>query len=353
MTGTSISALSRPTARLRVLRLVWSSASWAILLTVGIVMVVAGGGERVIWFWVAAVLMAGAALFFGSMLAPLGMAVGLVMAAPLLVGNKIWPHRWWDTAAGGIVQALGVATGAAGAVSVWRSEFPWHAFSDLWLASSEPVAAASALGGLALFALSVWVGARVAERAPTPVADGGMSSRRAAAPAVAEPPGSPASAPPRPATARRPSRALVDPAPEPDEEFWSPTAIEAWRAWRWDGNRLHGMLVPWPSARLKAICSRGHETPGWDCGCGIYAVKDPAHIPRFGLGAEAIYGRVELSGLVIEHEAGYRAQVATITHLWVTEPSLQDVVQAAYPTVDVRVLEGPVEDLSVEGDDTG
>ena len=123
---------------------------------------------------------------------------------------------------------------------------------------------------------------------------------------------------------------------EPDEEFWSPTPVVAWRNWRWTGATLRGMCVEWPSETLTAICESCSDAPGWDHTCGIYALKkreDLANLPW----VENVFGRVELSGLVIEHEQGYRARSARILELWVTGSS--DEVRrlgAHYPRVTIH-----------------
>jgi hypothetical protein len=103
---------------------------------------------------------------------------------------------------------------------------------------------------------------------------------------------------------------------EPEDEFWSPEPIIAWRTWWWNGHTLKGVRAPWEGPELEAKCSVCEEPPGWDCTCGIYAVKSTPRGHVVERKGEAVWGRVELSGLVIEHEDGYRASHVRILELW-------------------------------------
>lgn len=56
-----------------------------------------------------------------------------------------------------------------------------------------------------------------------------------------------------------------------------------------------------------------HPAPQWDCTCGFYAVPaDRLHEWPFG----GLIAEVELSGVVIEHESGYRAQYQRVVGLY-------------------------------------
>ena len=124
---------------------------------------------------------------------------------------------------------------------------------------------------------------------------------------------------------------------EPDEEFWSPTPVEGWRIWRWNGQYLRGMREFWPQANHTARCITCQEVPGWSHTCGIYAVIDRANLRLFGAGSATIIGRVELTGLVIEHDNGYRATRARIVELWVPQPiSVTDAISWRYSDVTVH-----------------
>ena len=133
-----------------------------------------------------------------------------------------------------------------------------------------------------------------------------------------------------------------DPDDVAEEEYWSPTAIPAWRAWGWTGHVLRGVWQPWTSSRFVAECPECREVPGSSHTCGVYAFKSVSDVVAMtGRRSGLVIGRVELSGLVIEHERGYRAQEVKIVEL-MAPPSIAAAVQARYPDVPVRsrLLEG-------------
>jgi hypothetical protein len=137
---------------------------------------------------------------------------------------------------------------------------------------------------------------------------------------------------PEPARSRRvlpwPTRGNEEPA----DEFWSHEPVVAWRQWHWEDGMLHGVWVAWPHSELTATCDACPQVPGWDHTCGVYARKERSSLPGMG-----VIGRVELSGLVLEHEAGYRAERATITELWLPFYVPEAVVRARYPDVVIHV----------------
>ena len=53
-----------------------------------------------------------------------------------------------------------------------------------------------------------------------------------------------------------------------------------------------------------------HDAPQVNCTCGIYAVKTLHHFRSAGYEQFGIYGEVYLWGTVVEHELGWRAQLA-------------------------------------------
>lgn len=96
--------------------------------------------------------------------------------------------------------------------------------------------------------------------------------------------------------------------------------VYAYRAWRLFGSHLVSFSVGlWPSDKpMQATCIKNFFgfwgkhgiTPDEECGCGVYAWK---HIPeKWNLpsGIVPVYGVVELTGKVIVHQRGYRAQYA-------------------------------------------
>jgi hypothetical protein len=128
--------------------------------------------------------------------------------------------------------------------------------------------------------------------------------------------------------------------PEPSEEYWSPDLIEAWRVWTWNGRVLKGSFEhDWPTHRMRADCVVCAEPPGWDCPCGIYAIKDRGLLPLPRRGC-VIIGKVMLSGRVVEHEDGYRASQARITEVWADDPETTWRLALAYPEVGVWLVDG-------------
>ena len=118
--------------------------------------------------------------------------------------------------------------------------------------------------------------------------------------------------------------------------------ISAYRAWFYsiEGTSAHlfplsgvttrseweGAGARWVTASCAVSGSTSHEVPSEDCSCGFYSRKelDPAvgHAAMFHLATvqglpavQVVLGRVLLSGKVIEHEWGYRAERARVAEL--------------------------------------
>lgn len=126
-------------------------------------------------------------------------------------------------------------------------------------------------------------------------------------------------------------------------EYWTPVPVIGWRAWMWTGAELHGYRQPWTGSEFAARCDTCSEIPGQDHGCGVYAVIDRHQLSAFSRplsASEVVVGKVELAGLVIEHERGFRAERARIVELW-APPRLVATVSARYP--DVPVLDSAME----------
>jgi hypothetical protein len=123
---------------------------------------------------------------------------------------------------------------------------------------------------------------------------------------------------------------------EPVEEFWSPEPVVGWRAWQWTGSVLRGVVTEWPRQSFVAWCDHCTEPPGWDHPCGIYGVPRPSQVSAMFPGKPDVVGRVALSGLVVEHETGYRASNATILDLWARSPFVADQLATLYPDVNVH-----------------
>jgi hypothetical protein len=81
------------------------------------------------------------------------------------------------------------------------------------------------------------------------------------------------------------------------------------------------------SAVVGTIASRveghdSHDAPQVNCTCGIYAVKTLDHFRSAGYERFGIYGEVYLWGTVVEHELGYRAQLAYPKNLFLSLDAL-------------------------------
>lgn len=95
--------------------------------------------------------------------------------------------------------------------------------------------------------------------------------------------------------------------------------VDGWRTWTVAGSRdgTDARLLPiagrgrWPvRSPMLAVCGKGrhHRVPGVACTCGIHATHDPDVLRRTR--DPAVLGRVALWGRVLEHELGYRAELA-------------------------------------------
>ena len=258
------------------------------------VVIAASGGSHTIGFWIVALVWL-AAVFYGCILVSF---IALLILSPLaLTAESLLGDRQWNLVAAVakasvLVLAGGVfvATARLGDVSSVRLPTPWPNFG----------------------ALVVIVAAGVASRALWTYARSRRLPKR------------------HPALERRHS------VPEPDEEYWSTDHVVGWRAWNWDGSYLRGVHSRWPTETFEATCTHCDHVPSWGHVCGVYAAKRPGDVHRFH-GGSWIVGRVEMWGDVIEHEYGYRASHARVTHLWVDDPWRAERIDEAYPAVDVAV----------------
>lgn len=266
----------------------------AAILGVPTVAIAVSGGSHTIGFWVVALVWL-AAVVYGAILVSF---ILLLLLSPLvMLAERVFSDPLWDrvtavakVAVLVIAGGMFVAAARLGDVSSIRLPTPWPNFGALLMI----VAAAGA--SYALWSLA----------------------RRQ-----------------RPSK-RTPSYERRHSVPEPDDEYWSADYVVGWRAWNWDGSNLRGVHSRWPSETFVATCTHCEVVPSWDHVCGVYAAKRPADVHIFH-GGSWIIGRVEMWGDVIEHEYGYRASHARITHLWVGDPWRAERIDAAYPTVDVAV----------------
>lgn len=105
------------------------------------------------------------------------------------------------------------------------------------------------------------------------------------------------------------------------DEAWSPWPVHAYRLWGVTTSGLVGMVERWPTPEFEATCKKlplNPDVPHTDerCGeprCGIYAAKRAdrllSDVPTEGGWA---IGLVALTGKVVEHDEGYRAERATV-----------------------------------------
>ncbi len=160
-------------------------------------------------------------------------------------------------------------------------------------------------------------------------------------------------------------RQAIDSERERRGEAWSPIPILAFRAWTVEGGRLRGAVEPWAGLSMEATCRTtggSHEVPHTDgrCGlpaCGIYALKRAEAIGRVTgwSTAHLALGLVALTGKVVEHEHGYRAQRAEILALAVQHPDgircvshpvdLWPILDGAGPTQNVFGANDPYADM--------
>jgi len=116
------------------------------------------------------------------------------------------------------------------------------------------------------------------------------------------------------------------------EELLVMEPIIAYRLWliTYDGKRLSGAIFKflWHEGVNFAQCMRipwKHSAPEFHCVCGFYAYKTIEYCQRempFRLDSvyQHVFGEVELTGKVVEHEHGYRSEKAQVRKL-VLSPS--------------------------------
>ncbi len=151
--------------------------------------------------------------------------------------------------------------------------------------------------------------------------------------------------------------------------WWSPKPVYGFRVWQLLGEQLHGAKKPWLSPQQTAVCLHRwtsdspipHDVN--DCGrppCGIYVVKNPDRIrdlvgPWFRQDPVTVFvGVAALSGRVIEHDTGYRAEHAEVVAgavidgtehqvktSWIDDPNDLTYLFASPNQLLARTLGGP------------
>jgi hypothetical protein len=134
----------------------------------------------------------------------------------------------------------------------------------------------------------------------------------------------------------------MDPSPRVPDSI---EPISAYRAWLYSIDGRSAQLYPlarppspsdccaweragakWVTASCALFGSPAHEVPSEDCTCGFYSFKEldlaVSHAETLHLMAikrrwpgQVVLGRILLSGKVIEHESGYRAERARVAEL--------------------------------------
>ncbi len=105
---------------------------------------------------------------------------------------------------------------------------------------------------------------------------------------------------------------------------WSPVPMLGFRVWELRNGQFHGYRVRWEHRSLSAVCGTGRsneDIPHTDgqCAnppCGIYAAKDVDRLiaAHDDIRSMAI-GLVAMTGKVVEHEQGWRAERVTVLAL--------------------------------------
>ena len=139
--------------------------------------------------------------------------------------------------------------------------------------------------------------------------------------------------------------------------MWSPVAVLGYRAWNWSEARFHGVRQPWARPRLRAVCPEGDGLPHTDgrCaevayGCGIYAAKSLDVLMkevRIVRGSRIAIGLVGLEGKVVEHERGYRAEIATALALAVVDRTGLYLICRSDPVAEVFARPGSVSRVGI------
>lgn len=121
--------------------------------------------------------------------------------------------------------------------------------------------------------------------------------------------------------------------------MWSPSPVIGFRIWTLRRTGFRGSSSPWPSSSYTATCEAGADVPHTDgrCarvafGCGVYVAKDVRElISEFDVlqRRDVAVGLVIMTGKVIEHESGYRAESTQVISLAVLDRDWVTFVEGA------------------------
>lgn len=118
--------------------------------------------------------------------------------------------------------------------------------------------------------------------------------------------------------------------------MWSPTPVVGYRVWQMADRGMRGAWSTWSRPEYTAKCPKGGGVPhtGRRCsmvgsGCGVYATKSlDSLVTEYSIGPTTRHAMavVGLSGRVIEHTHGYRAERATVIALVTSEGGVVRVI---------------------------
>ncbi len=112
-------------------------------------------------------------------------------------------------------------------------------------------------------------------------------------------------------------------------DAWSPVPVLGYRLWSMRRGALHGARTCWPEPTFTATCSAFNgAAPHTDgrcgrLGCGVYATKELPSLVSMHIDAEShsyVAALVALTGTVVEHERGYRAETAQVVAAYAVWP---------------------------------
>ena len=121
--------------------------------------------------------------------------------------------------------------------------------------------------------------------------------------------------------------------------------VVGWRAWTVqetkDGVRLGSVIYdavwrPTDPGSAVCRCDHSHAAPAIACTCGFHAARDPVDALTYLHGRDEprtlcrVLGEVQLSGLVVETEAGYRGAAAYPLRLYANDLELAATLEAIY-----------------------
>lgn len=133
--------------------------------------------------------------------------------------------------------------------------------------------------------------------------------------------------------------------------------IVGYRGWTWDAKGLKSLCGErWhPNQSLAARCRASavvgtiagrveghdsHDAPQAKCTCGVYAAKSLEHLRKNGYDRCGIYGEVCLWGTIVEHERGWRAQLAYPKNLFLSPDALPFTLAEIWPRLQALTLYG-------------